>query len=387
MTSQGPHVAVTLGILGLDLRVIDRVEEFEALESVWDELVARSSGTPFMLSTYVAQGWRSGRAPAYCVVAERAGRLVGGLPLLVRKRLGAREAVPLGGEFLADLLCDPDEPDTTALAILSAVREIPVDFMPVRGVTPHSALARAVPGYALHWQDRRILELEMPDGWEAAYRERTSSKSRNNDQRKLRRLHELGNARFEVATTNDAVQRALTDAFEIYRRRWLSRPGEHGGFATYQDGWRTVAKEMSSRGQVQIVSLRVDDSPAAFTYSFLFNRTIWIRRLAFDSSLEKYSPGWLTVVRAIRAASDAGARRVNFGVGDEPYKQRLATSSTELMWGIAIKAGIRGALAGRLYEASFRAGRHAKQNPVLVTARDWLWHVTRSRGLTREPER
>lgn len=363
---------------GLTVRVIDRVEEFEAIEPAWDGLVARSARTPFMVNAYLAQQWREGPGASHCVVAERDGRLVGGLPVAARRRRFTWEGTVLGAPHRSILVCDPGEAETTARRLLDALRNTSIDWLPVRGLPPRSVLAAALPTRALHVQPARLFWLDMPAGWDAAYKEKTSSKGRSEDRRKLRRLGELGEVSFQVATDGPDLQRALGDAFQIYRRRWRDRPGESGGFTTQESSWREAAQRMGARGYVQLVTLRIDDVAIAFAYSFVFGGTMWGHRLAFDPELEHYSPGWLTVLHAIGAASDAGIRRVDFGIGEAAYKQRLATGSTHLLWGTAMHRGPAGMAAARASEFQYAARQRLKQSRRVANARAGLFRVRRA---------
>lgn len=352
------------------LSVIDRVEGLEALAPAWDELARTACQSPFALCGYVAEVWRSSGTSGWCVVAHRDRKLVAALPFLVKPHFGARAGVLLNGAHRGDLICDPAEPPETGEAVLRVVGELPVDWLPVHGVMPGSALAKALPERSLRPQQEHVLRLEMPDGWDVAYRRQTSAKSRNTDRRKLRRLHELGEVRFDLTGSGELLQRGLDEAFEIYRRRWRGRAGDAGGFGSDPRAWHAVADRLGSEGRVQLVTLRIDGVAVAFTYSFLFNETMWLHRLAFDPALGQYSPGWLTVLHAIGLASRAGASRVDFGVGQEAYKARLATSATRLLWGTAVSTGVRGAVGARVDDARFWARQRAKQVDLVLRARD-----------------
>lgn len=351
------------------VRVIGRVDEFDALSRRWDELARRARATPFMLSGYLAEVWRLTSESAYCVVAERGERLVGGLPLQVRGRPWAREAALLAGAHRSDLLCDPGEPRETSRALLDAARELPLDWLPVRGVIAETVLARALPEGALHPQREQIFHLDMPDGWEPAYHQLANAKRRADDRRRLRGLRREAEVVFEVATEPEHVQRALTDAFEIYRKRWQGQAGESGGFGAGEESWRAVAGRLAADGNVRMVMLRVDGAPLAFTYNFAFNGTLWGHRLAHAPGYDRFSPGRLTILQTLAAASEAGLKRVDFGLGGDAYKTQLATGSDALLWGTAVARGPRGALTARLDEARFATRQRAKQSDAVVRAR------------------
>lgn len=359
------------------MRVIGQVDEFEALSQRWDELARRARVTPFMLSGYLAEVWRWTSAPVSCIVAERGDRLVGGLPLRVQRRPWGREAVLLAGAHRSDLLCDPGEPRDTSRALLDAARELPLDWLPVHGVMPDGALARSLGERALRPQRERIFHLDMPDGWDAAYREIASSKRRTRDRRNLRKLAEHGEVDFDVATDPGDVDRVLTDAFDVYSRRWQGEAGESGGFGSGEQSWRAVAARLAASGNLLIVVLRVAGEPVAFTYNFVFNQTLWGHRLAYAHAHQAYSPGRLTLLHTFETAARAGVTRVDLGLGSDPYKATLATGSTPLLWGTAVTRGARGAVTARLDEVRFSTRQRAKQSDLVLAMRQRVFGLRR----------
>lgn len=359
------------------VRVIEQVDEFEALSPRWDDLARRSRATPFLLSAYLAEVWRRTPARVYCVVAERGGRLVGGLPLRVQGRRWTREAALLAGAHRSNLLCDPGEPRGTSRALLDAARELPLDWLQVYGVGPDTALARTLPERALRPQREQVFHLDMPDGWESAYRQIASSKRRTRDRRNLRKLGEQGEVRFEVATEPDHVQRILTDAFDVYGRRWQGEAGESGGFGSGEQSWRAVATRMAASGHLLVVLLGVAGEPVAFTYNFMFNGTLWGHRLAYARTHDAFSPGRLTLLHTFATAAQAGAKRVDLGLGSDPYKATLATGSSPLLWGTAVTHGPNGAIAARLDKARFSARQRAKQSDAVLRVRQRLFGLRR----------
>ena len=65
----------------------------------------------------------------------------------------------------------------------------------------------------------------MPDGWEAAYSAKTSSKKRNLHRRRLRQLGEVGEVEFVSARTREELEPLLEEAFHLHELRWRGRPG------------------------------------------------------------------------------------------------------------------------------------------------------------------
>ena len=133
-------------------------------------------------------------------VAWRGGELVGGLPFHVRRSFGLRLVEFVGGHdsALADiLLADP------ATLLWPARR-------PARGT--HRAVPRTCSAYRRQPAARQLGDtglhvierveapvLDISAGWDAVYREKTTSKKRNLHRRRRRQLGELGGLSVEVA--------------------------------------------------------------------------------------------------------------------------------------------------------------------------------------------
>jgi CelD/BcsL family acetyltransferase involved in cellulose biosynthesis len=70
-------------------------------------------------------------------------------------------------------------------------------------------------------------------------------------------------------------------------------------------------------------------------------------RRAFDPAFSKYSPGLLTMLRALEEASADGLTRVEFLGGPEPYKLEFSDGFAPLFQAVGLARGSAGAIAGR----------------------------------------
>ena len=100
-------------------------EDLRKRSDEWDVMVrAAARPSPFLLAGYLAPWVEHLAAPAEPVLlaADAHGRLVGGLPLVVRRRAGVGIARWAGGvgATSADLLLAPDAPAATAAALGAA---------------------------------------------------------------------------------------------------------------------------------------------------------------------------------------------------------------------------------------------------------------------------
>lgn len=321
VASQDPSSALVI-------ETIETIDALEAAEEGWDALVlAMPRPSPFLLHGWLTEWWRHFGAGARLtvVVARRDGRLVGVLPAYVRRERGLRVARFLGSHesALADLVARPDEDPETARAVVERFSACGFDFADLFGL-PGGSLLAASGGPRVHARVEAPVLL-MPDGWDAAYASKTSSKKRNLHRRRLRQLGEVGAVEFAVGRTRAELEPQLEDAFELHTLRWRGRPdGSTFGTAAGREFHRAALRRLADDDRLRIVLMSVGGKPAAFHYFFLLDGTMIVHRLAFDPALAQWSPGLVTTLETLRVASNDGARKVEFLGGGERYKLELA---------------------------------------------------------------
>jgi CelD/BcsL family acetyltransferase involved in cellulose biosynthesis len=345
--------------------------EFAALAPEWDALVrAMPRPSPFLLHGWLLAWWREhggGRRRLAVHVAREGGRLTGALPLFVERRLGLRVAHVIGGDAaaLADLLlAERAGPDTaTRLVDLAAAG---ADLVDVFGLPGESRLAAAAGGRGVTLVPRvEAPVLELDGGWDAVYRERTSSKRRSLHRRRRRQLEQLGRLTFEVAREPAPLDAALEDAFRLHAARWQDRP-EASGFATPagRSFHRAALAALARAGVARIALLRVGDRAVACNYFFVLGDRMYFHELAFDPVLARWSPGQVMTLAVLEAAAADGVRRVEFLGGAERYKLELADRLEPLYQGIGLASGAHGRAAAAARVASVRARQRLKDTPV-----------------------
>jgi CelD/BcsL family acetyltransferase involved in cellulose biosynthesis len=184
---------------------------------------------------------------------------------------------------------------------------------------------------------------EMPDGWDDAYRRHTSSNRRNQDRRRERQLEALGTLESSLATTGEAVLRDLPDAFLLHHMRWQGRPdGSTFGLPAGQSFQRAALPQLADEGRFAMLTLRLDGRPIAFHCWFVAGSSIYLHRNAFDAGLSRYGPGLVALRRSLAAASELGARRVEYLGGAEQFKRDLADRFEPLHQGFGLASGPAG---------------------------------------------
>ncbi len=269
-------------------------------------------------------------------------------PFFKRRSGGLRVARFLGAHesALGDLLIAQNESESTALGLLDELGRQSFDYADVFGMPAGSALTSAA-GKKLPLVERvEAPVLLMPDGWEAAYSAKTSSKKRNLHRRRLRQLGEVGEVEFVVGRTRSELEPLLEEALELHELRWRGRPdGSTFGTETGRVFHRAALQRLADDGVLEIVMMRVAGRPAAFHYFFALEGTMFVHRLAFDPALARFSPGLVATLETLRTASEDGLTRVEFLGGDERYKLELADHLEPLYQGVGLGGNALGSLA------------------------------------------
>jgi CelD/BcsL family acetyltransferase involved in cellulose biosynthesis len=366
------QIGSTSATAGLTFETISSEAGFAALAEAWDELVrAMPRPSPFLLHGWLLEWWRHYGAGAVLAVhvARRDGRLVAALPLVVRRRLGVQvaEFIGAGQSALADLMLAAGEEAAVAESLAERVASSGYDLADLFGLPGESRLAAALGPERLRLIERiEAPVLDLSAGWEAVYREKTSSKRRNQNRRRRRQLGELGRLEVEVARTREELGPALEEAFRLHALRWEGRP-DGSGFVTPTGVrfHRAALQALADRDVLRIVTLKLDGRAIAFHYFFLLAGRMYVHRLAFDPALSHFSPGIVNTLDAIDAAAGEGVTRVEFLGGAERYKLELADRLEPLYEGLGLAASPRGDAVVGLRLASIRLRRQLKRSPAV----------------------
>ena len=125
--------------------------------------------------------------------------------------------------------------------------------------------------------------------------------------------------------------------------RWQGRPdGSTFGLAEGQRFQRVALPQLADEGRFAMLTLRLDGRPIAFHNWFVAGSSIYLHRNAFDPGLARYGPGLVALRRSLAAASELGARRVEYLGGAEQFKRDLADRFEPLHQGFGLARGVAG---------------------------------------------
>jgi CelD/BcsL family acetyltransferase involved in cellulose biosynthesis len=349
---------------------IASVAEFEPLADEWDDLVrAMPRPSPFLLHGWLAEWWRHYGDTAELTVSEvrRDGRLVGALPLAVRRRAGLRVAgFPGGGcAVLSDLMLAPDADASVAARLVESLAGR-CDVVDLHGIPAGSRIADALGDRLTLIERVEAPVLDIGGGWDAVYRAKTTSKKRNQHQRRRRQLGQLGQLTVTVARTLDELEPALEEAFRLHALRWEGRPdGSDFGTDAGMRFHRAALRRLAVVDVPRIVTLRLDGRAIAFHYWFALAGRMYVHRLAFDPALARWSPGLVNTLDALKSAADEGLERVEFLGGGERYKLELADGCMPLYDGFGVASGVRGRGYAAAHLGVIRMRLRLKRSPRL----------------------
>jgi Acetyltransferase (GNAT) domain len=156
-----------------------------------------------------------------------------------------------------------------------------------------------------------------------------ASLSRNQRTQQRRRERKIARAfdshRIERFCSAEEISRLIQDAEWVAKRSYQRRLNV--GFSD-SSIIRSRLEFDAAKGWLVGYILYFDEQPCAFWIGSLRNRVFLSNYLAFDPSYSEYSPGMYLVMKVMEAlSSDASsycADRIDFGVGDAIYKERLS---------------------------------------------------------------
>jgi CelD/BcsL family acetyltransferase involved in cellulose biosynthesis len=170
---------------------------------------------------------------------------------------------------------------------------------------------------------------------------------------KLRRIERrIGEVRFTFHDADPAVLRTLlrwkslqfrrTHGFDPLSRRWVTEVLE-----------RVHATQTADFAGV-LSALYADERLIAAHLGMRSGATLHSWFPAYDSSIAKYSPGLVLLLKLAEAAAERGVEVLDLGKGPESYKRRFTTEGVPLAIGSVERGSLEGA-AARISRASWGA--------------------------------
>lgn len=302
------------------------IHGFDAGRDEWGELAERS-GNVFSTWEWATAWWRHFGEDSEPVLLRctRPDGTFAILPLC-RSRRGPLRILRFIGYGPGDTLgpvCSPADREAAGVALREALDS--------KVVGPwHVFLAERLPTGPLGPTLRgRVLQREASPELEIggrSWEEFLASRSRNlreklgRNTRKLEREHRLS---FRLCEDPDRLGEDLDTLIRLHRERWGEGDGafERDAVVAFHHDFAAAALR---RGWLRLWTMEVDAEPAAAWYGFRYGGAESFYQSGRDPSFDRFSIGFLMLMRTVRAAFEDGLDRYAFLRGDEPYKDRLA---------------------------------------------------------------
>ena len=381
--AQAAHEAFVSREQGVRIETVSSEAEFARLAGNWDELVrTMPRPSPFLLHGWLLEWWRhyGGENELAVQVAYRGDRLVGALPLCIRRRgrLRVCEFVGGTGAALADLLVAPGEEVSAVSPLADQAASSGHDFVNLFGLPASSRLVEALPLNALRLIERlEAPVLDLSPGWDAVYAAKLSSRQRGHRRRRRRQLEALGTVETSVARTREELEPELEDVFRVYASRWQGRRDVSGFITpTGRRFYRAALLRLADLDVPRLVTIRLDGQAIAFALSLQVSWRGYGLTTAFDPAFARVSPGWEAILLRLETAADEGVTRFEFLGAAMPHKQRLTDRLDPIYQGIGLPRTLRGRATVEALVGGIRFRRAIKRSE---TARRLYYRVQRLR--------
>lgn len=337
---------------------IETADGFRALREEWDGLVhAATAASIFTTWEWQYLWWQHYGAgqPLRLLVAREDGRLLGLLPLYVRRvtpmpgvSVRLLRLVGTGADTSPDYLEPPLAPgreEETARALVDVALDLAGwDVLVWSDLESEGALLGAVQE-ALRWRglrarrgtSARISFVPLPASWETYLQ--TLSRDRRYTIRNTRRKFEREpGARFFVWDDAGRLDEAVDRLIELHHKRWETRGTEHS-FASpsYNDFHRAVMRACHERGWLRLYVMERAGHPIAMYYCYRFRGTVYYFQGGFEPEYEKLRPGLCLMGYAIEHAIGEGQQVFDMLRGEYDYKKQWARDVRETVYTMAYR--------------------------------------------------
>jgi CelD/BcsL family acetyltransferase involved in cellulose biosynthesis len=313
---------------------IEVLEGFDdpSLRADWDRVLEHGhADSVFLCWEWQREWWQAfGGDRLLLVVARRSASTVAIAPLFALENM--LFFVGSGGSDYLDFLGELDE--QVLAAMLDRARAQLPGFA---GITLYHVPADSPTAALLPGISRRLgLELYREETTGAPYLDLTDrdlvdtiigSTRMRKEEARMRRIAPL---QVRVAGA-DELDPWLDLFFAQHTARWREAGEESLATDDARSFYRSIVAAGHRSGWLQFTMLEWDERPAAFDISLVRGGRHLTYLVSRDSSIRDYSPGRLLQRHVILGALNAGARRFDYGLGEESHKLRHASGTTEVV--------------------------------------------------------
>ncbi|MFA6222712.1 MAG: GNAT family N-acetyltransferase [Desulfomonilaceae bacterium] len=181
-------------------------------------------------------------------------------------------------------------------------------------------------------EQNRAYSIIMEGTWEQYQLTRVSTNLRADSRRKRRRLGELGDLKFVVASDHETSKRLTEIMFEQKSRRW-SETGSWNRLAAkeHRHFYETITDDLLGNRVVHVSALEIDGIVIATHWGALYRKHFyWLMPTFEGGKWARYSPGRLLLEYLLEWCFNNGVERFDFTGGAEDYKLEWANHDMPL---------------------------------------------------------
>lgn len=370
------------------VRVVTRAEELSALRADWQRLQQHPNSGFAFYSAALAQ--HAGRWSPYVVVVESGGsvgcillgRIEQGQAAAARERSGCL-VLPHGG------LLGPCGPRLQCLlrdALIAALKRGEIDSVFFHRWPEDSEFLNCVrrssawlwrsfsAPSAIHYTMRVSVE---GDG----ALEKRSSKHRAwvRNRRKALATRFADDVRYEHVSEPRSIPEAVAAIERVACKTYQRRMGK-GYLGTPLQIARI--EEEAAVGKLRAVIIHAGGTPRAFWLGFAYRPVFHSIYTGYDPELSKFELGTLAMVDLVEWVAQEGIEWFDFGLGDAPYKARLADRSWRDVDLWVYRPGVQGFVRNVKSSASVAAAATLRSVTGKLQLLPWLRRRRRTGGST-----
>jgi CelD/BcsL family acetyltransferase involved in cellulose biosynthesis len=305
------------------------LESFDSLIASWPDLRQRLRwDSVFVLPCWLEVWWQEFGASAelYLAAVRQGDTVIGVAPLLVQ---GAQASF-IGSADVCDYLdfvVAPGSEQDFFDILLDNLKQKGISRLDLSSLRPDSTAATDLVtmaqdrGYKVSCkQEDASFELDLPSTWDE-YLGMLSTKQRHEVRRKLRRLHQAGDAVYRLVNDSKAVPRILDIFLKLFRKS----SEDKAAFMTprMESFFTSLAETMGEAGLLNFGVLEFNASPVAALMYLDYKDNVYLYNSGYDPQYGSLSVGLLSKVLCIKDSIERGKKRFDFLKGRETYKYRL----------------------------------------------------------------
>ena len=326
--------------------LITRAEDLGAHLDAWDALAvaaARPLAAPGWLMPWLRHAAPEG-AEVRTVVVRDGEELIGIAPFVVQRGPLGRADYRLFGvpftERREPLAAKGREEDVAAeVARLLGGAEPQATVLALEGIDVTSRwpdlLARHYPGRVRPGIARRtVLDTPTLSLAGMSYEDWMQSKSGNFRSQMRRMRRQLADDGGEVRMTGpDSDLDKDVDAFmRLHLGRWEERGGSGLAEVRMHDMLVDAAHQLMPEARFRLWLVELEGKPIGAGLFLAAGGELSYFNGGFDEDYARYKPTLQTILSAVEDAFGRGEKRLDFGGGPQPYKQRFADGEAPLIW-------------------------------------------------------